>query len=37
MQTLVQNSLPSYTWEDLHFLLWLKPSLDFFFFFFGEF
>lgn len=30
MQTLVQDSLPVYSWEDLHFLLWLKT---FFFFF----
>lgn len=29
MQTLVQDSLPVYSWEDLHFLLWLKT---FFFF-----
>lgn len=33
MQTLVQDSLPVYSWEDLHFLLWLKT---FFFFFFGN-
>lgn len=32
MQTLVQDSLPVYSWEDLHFLLWLKT----FFFFFGN-
>lgn len=24
MQGLVQNGLPSYSWEELHFLLWLK-------------
>lgn len=26
LQTLVQDHLPPpYSWEDLHFLLWLKP------------
>lgn len=29
--TLVQDGLPSYSWEDLHFLLWLKPSPHFYF------
>lgn len=33
MRTLVQDGLPSYSREDLHFLLWLKPSPHFLFFF----
>lgn len=30
MQGLVQNGLPPYSWEELHFLLWLKLSPGFF-------
>ena len=25
LQTLVRDYLPPHSWEDLHFLLWLKP------------
>lgn len=32
MQRLVQDGLPSYSWEELHFLLWLKLSRGFFLF-----
>lgn len=30
MQTVVQDRLPTYSWEDLHFLLWLKTPTYFF-------
>lgn len=33
MQTLEQDGVPSYRWEDRHFLLWLKPSPHFLFLF----
>lgn len=33
MQILVQDGLPSYSWEDLHLFLWFKPSPPLFFFF----
>ena len=32
MQGLVQDGLPSYRWEELHFLLWLTLSLELLFF-----